>query len=366
MLYIIIAILIFGILVATHELGHFVAAKLSGVKVNEFAVGMGPAIWQSQRKSEAPWEEDGTIYSLRLLPIGGFCALEGEDDDGSADPRSFGRATWWKQVIILCAGAAMNFLTGLVLLVVLYAPAQGFVTEVYGGPIDGYGTENCGLLAGDRFLSVDGHRVLVYGNARFFLNRAGETLDFVVERNGERVALKDVYLPYQERTDENGTFTRLRGLSMAAAAEPAGPLDKLAYAWDSALDLVRTVWISLGDLVTGAVGLRELSGPVGIVDMMGQVGSSPELSPTPLAAARNFANLAALIAVNLAVMNLLPLPALDGGRVFFLVLNGVLYGLFRKKISPKYEGWVHMAGMAALMCLMLAVTLSDVGKLLGF
>ncbi len=353
MLYIIIAILIFGVLVATHELGHFATAKLLGVKVNEFAVGMGPALLKKQKGE--------TLYSLRVLPIGGFCALEGDDAE-SADPRAFGKAAWWKKIVILCAGALMNFVTGVVIMAVLYAPATGFRVEVYGGPLEGYGTENCGLLAGDRFLSVDGHRVLVYGNARFYLDRAGETIDFVVERNGERVELKDVHLPYQERTDENGNYTRLRGMTMTAAADPANLFDKLGYAWNTAIDFVRVVWISLGDLVSGAVGLRDLSGPVGIVNMMGEVSSQ---APTVADALWNLSYLAALIAVNLAVMNLLPLPALDGGRVFFLLLNGVIYGLFRKKIDARYEGYVHLAGLAALMFLMLAVTLSDVGKLFG-
>ena len=125
MLYIIIAILIFGVLVATHELGHFASAKLLGVKVNEFAVGMGPALLK--------WGKGETLYSLRALPIGGFCALEGDDDD-SADPRAFGRAAWWRKIIILCAGAAMNFMTGVVIMAVLYASAVGFQAELYGGP----------------------------------------------------------------------------------------------------------------------------------------------------------------------------------------------------------------------------------------
>lgn len=353
MLYIIAAILVFGVLVASHELGHFAAAKLLGVKVNEFSVGMGPALLMGQRGE--------TLYSLRALPIGGFCAMEGEDSD-SADPRAFGAAAWWRKLIILCAGAFMNFVTGVVIIAVLYAPAAGFRVEVYGGPLEGYGTEDCGLLAGDRFLSVDGHRVLVYGNARFYLDRAGETLDFVVERDGRRVALKDVHLPYQERTDENGSYTRLRGLTMAVTADSASFFGKMAYAWNTAIDFVRLVWISLGDLITGSMGLRDLSGPVGIVNIMGEVGSQ---SPTVYDAIWNLGYLAALIAVNLAVMNLLPLPALDGGRVFFLLLNGLLYGLFRRKIDAKYEGYVHLAGLAALMCLMLIVTLSDVGKLVG-
>ena len=353
MLYIIIAILIFGVLIATHELGHFATAKLLGVKVNEFSVGMGPAVFKHQKGE--------TLYSLRVLPIGGYCAMEGEDDD-SSDPRSFGRAAGWKKLIILAAGAAMNFVTGLVILLVLYAPALGFYQEIYAGPLEGYGVEDSGLQPGDRFLSVDGHRVLVYGNAQLYLSRAGDTLDLVVERDGEVVELKDVYLPYQERTDEEGNYTRLRGLSIGREALAAGVPEKLAYSWNSALDMVRTVWLSLGDLIRGAVGLNELSGPVGIVNMMSDVGSS---SKTAADAAWNLGYLAALIAVNLAVMNLLPLPALDGGRILFLLLNGVLYLLARKKIDAKYEAYVHMAGLLALMGLMLVVTFSDVGKLFG-
>lgn len=355
-MFIILAILIFGVLIAVHELGHFTAAKLLGVKVNEFAIGMGPALLKR--------EKGETLYSLRLLPIGGYCAMEGEDDD-SADPRSFGRAAGWRKLIILCAGAAMNFLTGLVIIAVLYAPSKGFFQDYYAGPIEGYDTENCGLLAGDRFLSVDGHAVLLSGDTKFFMDRAGDMLDFVVERDGKKVVLKDVYLPYQKRTDEAGNFSRLRGLSVGKMFLPAGLPEKVDYTGRVALNFVRIVWISLGDVVTGAVGLRDLSGPVGIVDMMNDVGNDPNLSPTWRDAVSNLSYLAALIAINLAVMNLLPLPALDGGRVFFLVLNWILYGLFKKKIDAKYEGYVHLAGMAALMCLMLAVTLSDVGKLFG-
>ena len=127
MLYIIVAILIFGVLIATHELGHFATAKLLGVKVNEFSVGMGPALFNK--------EKGETLYSIRALPIGGYCAMEGEDDD-SADPRSFGRAAGWKKIVILCAGAAMNFITGLLILVIMYSQAQGFWQPSIGGFIE--------------------------------------------------------------------------------------------------------------------------------------------------------------------------------------------------------------------------------------
>ena len=277
----------------------------------------------------------------------------------------FGCSPWaaaWKKIVILCAGAAMNFLTALLLVLILYLPQQGKVVETYGGPIDGYGTEHCGLEPGDRFLMVDGHGVLVYGNARLYLDRAGDTVDFVVERSGETLRLDAVALPRQQRTDEKGNVTNLRGITVGRELEPLTLLGRVVYAWDTGLDFVRLVWISLGDLISGSVGVRDLSGPVGIVDTMTEVGSS---ATSAYAAFFSLTYFAALIAVNLAVMNLLPLPALDGGRVFFLLLNTVLYRLFRKRIDPRYEGYVHMAGLAALMCLMLVVTLSDVGKLFG-
>lgn len=356
MLFVILAIVIFGVLIATHELGHFATAKLLGVKVNEFSVGMGPAVFKK--------EKGETLYSIRILPIGGYCAMEGEDDD-SADPRSFGKAAGWKKFIILCAGAAMNFLTGLLIFLVIYAQSSAFAMPTIGGLMEGYGLENCGLQAGDKVISVDGHKMYGYSNLSFFLSRAGDTVDWVVERDGERIVLKDVYMPLQEKTDSEGNTTRLRGLTIGVDVLPGTIGNKLLFGWYAALDNVRLVWISLGDLLTGAVGLRDLSGPVGIVDVMTEVGSNPEYSPTPAAAAMNMASFAGLIAVNLAVMNLLPLPALDGGRVFFLLLNGILNALFKRKIDPKYEGYVHMAGLAMLMGLMLMVTFSDIGKLFG-
>ena len=277
-------------------------------------------------------------------------------------PRAFGNAAAWKQLVVLAGGAAMNFLTGLLILLILYAPVQGFRIPVYSGAEPGYGAEDCGLQPGDRFLSVDGHRVLVYGNVPLYLNRAGDRVDLVVERNGEKFRLDGVYLPYQTRVDENGNETQRRGINIGWEVDPPTVGNKLHYAWNTAVDYIRTVWLSLGELVRGAVGLRDLSGPVGIVNTMSQVGNQ---SPTAADAARSLLDLAALIAVNLAVMNLLPLPALDGGRIFFLLLNGALFALFRKRIPAKYEGYVHMVGMAGLLALSLVVTFSDIGKLFG-
>ena len=356
MVFILIGILIFGLLIAVHELGHFLTAKLLGVKVNEFSIGMGPAVFSR--------EKGDTLYSVRILPIGGYCAMEGEDDE-SADPHSFGRASGWRKVLILCAGAAMNFLTGLVILAVLLFQLSGITMPAIAGFLDGYGLEDCGLEAGDIVLSVNGRRMFSLYNQNLLvtaLEAAGDEADFVVSRNGERITLNDIYMPRQQRVEEDGTVTNLRGLSTGIAGYDAGFGERLLYSWYSAVDMVKVVWSSLGALISGQVGLRELSGPVGIVDTMTDVGAQ---SQTAADAAWNLAFFAALIAVNLAVMNLLPLPALDGGRIFFLVLNDILYLLFRRKIAPKYEGYVHMAGLFALMGLMLVVTFSDVGKIFG-
>ena len=150
--YVVIAVLIFGVLIATHELGHFATAKLLGVQVNEFAVGMGPALWKK--------EKGETLYSIRALPIGGYCAMEGEDEE-SDNPRAFGRASGWKKIVILCAGAFMNFLTGFVLILILFSQATGFVLPTIDGFLEGYGVEDSGLQPGDVVYSLDGHRISI-------------------------------------------------------------------------------------------------------------------------------------------------------------------------------------------------------------
>ena len=357
MVFVLIGIIVFGVLIAVHELGHFLTAKLLGVKVNEFSVGMGPAIFSR--------EKGDTLYSIRALPIGGYCAMEGEDDD-SADPHSFGRASGWRKVLILCAGAAMNFVTGLIILAILLFQLSAIRMPAIVAFLDGYGLENCGLQPGDIVLSVNGRRMFSFYQPDPLsqaLSAAGDVVYLVVSRNGERIVLQDVSMPRQERVEEDGTVTNLRGLSLVEnAGYDAGVGERLLFTWYSALDLVDAVWSGLSALVSGQVGLRELSGPVGIVDTMTDVGSQAK---TAADAAQQLAFLTALIAVNLAVVNLLPLPALDGGRIFFLLLNGVLYLLFRRKIAAKYEGYVHLAGLVALMGLMLVVTFSDVGKIFG-
>lgn len=349
--YILAALLVFGVLIAVHELGHFLAAKACGVRVNEFSIGMGPALWKKQKGD--------TQYSLRAFPVGGFCAMEGEEED-SDDPAALNRQGFWKKLLIFAAGAAMNFLTGLIIIFFLYADAQAFYTPTITGFAEGCPLESAdGLQTGDRILSIDGERVYVYSDLSLLLPRnTTGVYDLVVERGGEKVRLNDFAMERRTYTGADGKeFT---GLGLYFGVEKADWGVRLRYTWNNAVDFVRLVRLSLQMLVTGEAGLKDLSGPVGIVSTITDVGEQAESAS---AAVENIAYLAALLAVNLAVMNLLPLPALDGGKIFFLVVNALCMLTIRKKIPEKFESYVHLAGFALLMLLMLVITFQDVWKL---
>ena len=352
--YMLAAILMFGILIALHELGHCIVAKLCGVKVNEYSIGMGPLVWSYQGEE--------TLYSLRALPIGGYCAMEGEDED-TGDERSFVRQPFWKKFLILIAGVSMNFLTGLVIIFFLYSGAAGYLTDQITGfaPEFPYEGEN-GLMAGDRFYKIDGYRTYLRGDASLFLEyHKGDTIDLVVLRDGRKVTLNDFPMTRQSYSDSNGgTYTGF-GLYVGAYNTPATFFRHLQYTWLQALDFVQLVRFSLVQLFTGGASVQDLSGPVGIVTTITEVG---EQSESVEAAWENIFYFAALIAVNLAVMNLLPIPALDGGRIFFLAIDAVSLLLFKRTVPEKYQMAVNAAGMALLLGLMLMVTLNDVWKLL--
>ena len=352
LVYIIIAILMFGVLIAVHEFGHFITAKLLGVRVNEFSIGMGPQIWGRKRGE--------TQYSLRALPIGGFCAMEGEEGD-SDDPRSFSNKPAWRRLIILVAGSFMNFLTGVLLILLVFSQATAFAYPTVSGFLEGSTLEAEGLQVGDRFLSIDGHRVYTYGDASLLISRAGEVADLVVERNGERVVLEDVYMPLREFTVD-GQTQLLRGLTLGVGYEEATLFTRLKMTVYQSIDYVRMVWMGLGDLVTGAMGLKDLTGPIGIVNAIGQVG---EQSASVIDAVNNILSFVAFIAINLAVMNLLPIPALDGGQILFLAVNKVYTLITKKKLDPKYLGYVNVAGFACLLALMAVVAVNDVLRIVG-
>ena len=349
MVYILIAILIFGVLIAVHEFGHFLAAKACGVRVNEFSIGMGPQLFHKTKGD--------TEYSLRLLPIGGYCAMEGEDED-SDDDRALGRQVWWKKFIIFVAGAFMNFLTGLIIVICLYAGAQAFyTTEIVELNPDFPQQGEDGLMPGDTIYAINGERIYLKSDVSLIVGLGDTgTIDMTVLRDGKKF---DGTLTRQVYTDENGKEYEAYGFTYGGIVE-ATPLLRLQYSWYQTMDYVRIVRLSLQMLLSGAAGVNDLSGPVGIVSTITDVG---EQSDSALAAVENIAYFAALIAVNLAVMNLLPLPALDGGRIFFLLVDAVSMALFKRKVPEKYQAAINTAGFVLLMGFMLLVTLHDVFKL---
>lgn len=350
-MYIILAIFVFGVLIAIHELGHFLAAKAFGVRVNEFSIGMGPALFQKTVGE--------TDYSLRLLPIGGFCAMEGEDEE-SGDPRALNNKGLFARFIIFAAGAFMNFLAGFLILLVLCGQYTAFYTPEITGFADGFSAQGeAGLLPGDQILSINGERILIYEDVSIFLNMGdGKHYDFVVKRDGERVVLNDLALSPQEYANPDGSTSMRFGINFGVTVE-ASPLVKVKMACLNSADFVRMVWYSLKLLVTGHVGLSDMSGPVGIVSTISSVG---ENSVSVFAALFSIGYLTALIAINLAVMNLLPLPALDGGHIFLMFATALIAKVTGRRVDPKYEGYLNYAGFVALMLLMLVVTMSDITK----
>ena len=345
---ILFAILIFSFLIFIHEFGHFICAKLSKVRVNEFAMFMGPAIWKKQKGE--------TLYSIRCIPMGGYCAMEGEDSD-TDDPRSFQKAAWWKRLIILVAGAAMNFIAGLLILAIVYAPAQQFILPVVDS-FDDFCTINGenGLREGDRFVEIDGEKIYLYSDFSMILSlNAGDIHDIVVERDGELVELKDFFLERHEVTNEDGSTSMMLGFRFGVADATFGA--KAEYVWKTAINWVRSVRLSLQMLFTGKASFADLSGPVGIVNTMTDVATS---SATWVDALLNLLYFGAFLAVNLAVMNLLPIPALDGGRVVALLLTTGIEAVIKRKIDPKYEGYIHAAGMVLLLGLMAIIMFKDV------
>jgi regulator of sigma E protease len=309
---------------------------------------MGPALWKRQIGE--------TLYSIRLIPLGGYCAMEGEDED-TDNPRSFQKAAWWKRLIILLAGAAMNFLMGVVLMFFLYMPVQSVVEPVIAS-FEEYATVDGvdGLQVGDRILELDGEKIYVQSDFSLILGlNPGEYHDLVVERGGKKVEIPNLRMERHEVTGEDGTTQWLFGMNFTVKElDFAG---KIRYAWLQCLDTVRMVRLSLQMIFTGQAGLSDMSGPVGIVQQMSDVADA---SPTLLDALMNMLYFGAFIAINLAVMNLLPIPALDGGRVVGLLITTAVEAVTHKKINPKYEGYLHGAGMVFLLGLMAVVMFKDI------
>ncbi len=340
-IYVLLAILLFGALIAVHEFGHFITAKLTGVRVNEFAIGMGPAIFKKK------WGE--TLYALRIFPFGGYCAMEGEDGE-SKDPRAFSRRPLFSRMLIVVAGSAMNLLAGFLVLFIIFAPVREWYTPTVTKINSDFEYSEKTLMPGDTIKSVDGYRVYLYNDIHTGILRGSDDgkYDIVVLRDGEEVALSGITFRY---LDGNSEDTEKNGGSIEFLVEESTFFGKIKYTLKNGVNLVRLVFLGVVDLLTGSVSGDEISGPIGIGKVM---------VDTAKVSFSSLWYLLAFVSINLGVMNLLPLPALDGGRLFFILIELI----FRKPIPAKYEGYVHIAGFVILMLIMVAVTYNDIVKLI--
>ena len=348
-MYIIIAIIAFGVLVGIHEFGHFITAKACDVQVNEFAIGMGPAIFKKQKGE--------TLYSLRALPIGGYCAMEGEEGE-SENPRAFTSKSPVKKIIILLAGSFMNFLMGIVLILIIFMGATQFVGSTVTGFLDGFELEGeQGLMVGDTIYSIDGERVYYSNDFTTLMYRAGDSVDMVVVRDGRKITLEDLPLQQKEFVIDGETVMKY-GLTFNLIE--ANFLSKLNYSVYTAYNFARSVRLSLSDLISGNVGMDALTGPVGIVDAANEMAQSAGSVSLGL---KNLCYVFALVAICVAVTNLLPIPALDGGRIVCLLITLVVEKISGKKLDPKYEGWLNTVCFMLLMGLMIYVMFNDVMRI---
>ncbi|MDR3365267.1 MAG: M50 family metallopeptidase [Clostridiales Family XIII bacterium] len=336
------AIIIFLLLIFVHETGHLVTAKLTGIRVNEFALGMGPKLF-SFGKGE-------TKYSLRAIPVGGYCAMEGEDEE-SEDPRAFRNKPARTRAIVLFAGSIMNILLAVVLLsIVIFSVGEPTRTlAAVGEEAPAYAD---GLRAGDELVSINGAAVsgwddvspIVTGLANADADSSGAppALTLTVLRDGAEKTIKTRFY-----TDDTGALKI--GISPEYARSPGFFFKSFGYGARATVYMGRMMYDVLGDLVTGKAGMDQLTGPVGIVVTVGD---------TVRYGFVYVLQLTALISLNLGIVNLLPFPALDGGRLIFLLIRKVT----GRAITDQIEGRVHLIGILVLFAFMALITVQDIGR----
>ncbi len=351
---IIISILVFGFIIFIHELGHFVFAKKSGILVEEFALGMGPVLF-SKVKGE-------TKYSIRLFPIGGFCAMLGEDKD-NFDPRSFNAKSVYSRILVIVGGALFNAILAFVIF-------SGFNLFTYFSTLDvavvteGSYADKAGVLVGDEIKEINGNKIIDF-NEIFFETQFSKDghIDLVVERDGKEILLSD------SMTINPNTGTYYLGIAtspmIGAFAKDVEGFEKASFFRSMKESFIDTYFIGESTLLSfklmfnKSIGADELSGPIGIVNGIDESYTASMEEGGALLALLNMLRFTAFISANLAIFNLLPLPALDGGRLVFLIYEMVT----KKKVPPEKEGLVHYAGFVLLMTLAVVVAFNDIKKL---
>ena len=336
---IIIAILIFGLLIFIHEGGHFLFARLFRVTIEEFAIGMGPKIISKKSK------KSGIVYSLRALPIGGFVSMVGEDGE-SDDENAFNKKPVWQRMIITAAGALVNIIAGILVMTLLVAFSSGLLStnviaefkEDAKNPSSAYG-----LQVGDEIISVNGTKVHIAEEVYYEIMHDGvEPIDIVVKRNGELVTVKNVEFA---QVSENGALFGEIDFSVYGIKKSFGEVIRHSF-YRSTLT-IKMIWESLFDLVTGRYGLEAVSGPIGVTSALANSIKS---------GIANFIYLSVVISMNLGVMNLLPFPALDGGRLLFQLIELIT----KKPVNRNVEAKIHFVGIVILMLLMAVIVFKDV------
>ncbi len=413
---ILIAILFFGVIIFIHEFGHFITAKIFGVKVNEFAIGMGPTLLKKQGKE--------TKYALRILPIGGFVSMEGEDEE-SDDVRGFCNQKVWKRMIIIAAGATLNLVLGLLICFFLVGSEDlagtTKILQFYEGAVS---NQQGGLEAGDRIIKIDGKRVFSDYDISFLMQRNGSgVFEFVVEREGEKLTLPEVHFAKRtsgnfsynpdctisgvsanmkdfglkdgdkiisvngekvttgdemiaaigkdedytfdftvEREGEKFNLTEVKMMTVTVfdfviLGEDKNILNVTQNSFGYAASLGRMVYLSLFDLIRGQYGMNDLAGPIGTISVITDIA---EESIATVDWSQLFM-IMAMITINIGLFNLLPVPALDGGHLFFMCFELI----FRKKIPQKYETYIHAAGLVILFGFMALISAGDIWKLIS-
>ena len=333
---IVIAILIFGLLILIHEGGHFLFARIFRVTVYEFAIGMGPKVLSHTSK------KTGIAYSLRLLPFGGFVSMAGEDEDCD-DENAFCKKPVWQRMIITAAGAAMNLLVGILVMGILVATAKSLPSTVVYQFMEDSTSAQYGLMEDDRITAVDGTAVHTANELVYEVMRKGvEPIDITVRRSGKTVVLPDVVFP--TITESGETFGNI---DFYVYSEIKTPLTVLKHGFFRSLSTIKMIWESLYDLITGRYGMNAVGGPVAVTEAMSEAASE---------GIADLVYLSVVISMNLGIMNLLPLPALDGGRLMFQVIEAI----FRRPVPRHIEAYVHFGGIVVLMALMALITFKDI------
>ena len=340
LLYILLAIFIFGLLIFIHELGHYITARIFKVTIHEFAIGMGPKILS--RKSK----KTGIVYSLKLFPVGGYVSMAGEDEE-SDDPNAFNHKKPWKRLIILVAGGGMNILLGfLVTVIFVSSTAHLGGTTVYRFQAENVQSEAYGLQIGDKIVRVGDVNVHLARDLSYeIMHKGAQPVDLTVIRGGERIVLEGVQFP---------TIIS-DGITFGSPDFLVGEVEKnlpnvMEQSYYTAVSTVKMIWDSLIDLVTGHYSLAQMSGPVGVTSV---IVDSAKTGISSLLYIFIF------ITMNLGVFNLLPLPALDGGRILFVLVEMIT----RRKVPPKLEGTVHLVGIALMFLLIIIITFKDIAAL---